>query len=43
VSYGTVPRRLRALWGAVDADTRFQAGLRASARGWVTVPVSRQR
>jgi hypothetical protein len=28
---------------ALDADTRFQAGLRAAARGWVTVPVNRQR
>lgn len=43
LSYRTFQRRLRALMAALDADTRFQAGLRASARGWVTVPVSRQR
>jgi hypothetical protein len=43
LSYRTFPRRRHALMAALDADTRFQAGLRAAARGWVTVPVSRRR
>ncbi|QWF83496.1 helix-turn-helix domain-containing protein [Amycolatopsis sp. CA-230715] len=38
LSYRTYQRRLRALMAALGAHTRFQAGLRAAARGWVTLP-----
>ena len=43
LSYRTFQRRLRRLMAALDADTRFQAGLRAAARGWVSAPVNRKR
>ncbi|MEU5694915.1 helix-turn-helix domain-containing protein [Actinosynnema sp. NPDC020468] len=39
LSYRTYQRRLRVLMDELGAQTRFQAGLRAAARGWV--PVSR--
>lgn len=38
LSYRTYQRRLRELMAALGAHTRFQAGLRAAARGWVTLP-----
>jgi len=41
LSYRTFQRRLQALMAHLDADTRFQAGLRASARGWATLSVPR--
>jgi DNA-binding IclR family transcriptional regulator len=40
LSYRTFQRRLHALMANLDAHTRFQAGLRAAARGWATLPVS---
>lgn len=39
LSYRTFQRRLRELMDFLGAQTRFQAGLQAAARGWVTVPV----
>lgn len=36
VSHRTVQRRLRALLDRLDAETRFQAGLQASRRGWLS-------
>lgn len=36
VSYRTMQRRLRALLDRLDADTRFQAGLQANRRGWLS-------
>lgn len=38
LSYRTFQRRLRELMATLGADTRFQAGLRAAARGWVSLP-----
>ncbi|MEJ2874368.1 MULTISPECIES: helix-turn-helix domain-containing protein [unclassified Saccharothrix] len=38
LSYRTFQRRLHDLMDALGAQTRFQAGLRAAARGWVRVP-----
>ena len=43
LSYRTFQRRLRALMAHLDAHTRFQAGLRASARGWATPSVPPHR
>lgn len=36
VSHSTVQRRVHALKGRLGAATRFQAGLQASMRGWIT-------
>ncbi|OLF12870.1 hypothetical protein BLA60_06290 [Actinophytocola xinjiangensis] len=36
VSHRTVQRRLRALLDRLDAETRFQAGLQANRRGWLS-------
>ncbi|QFZ20244.1 helix-turn-helix transcriptional regulator [Saccharothrix syringae] len=38
LSYRTFQRRLRDLMAALGAQTRFQAGLRAAAKGWVRIP-----
>ncbi|GAA4524471.1 helix-turn-helix domain-containing protein [Amycolatopsis samaneae] len=38
LSYRTFQRRLRDLMTTLGADTRFQAGLQAAARGWVPLP-----
>ncbi|MBN6042075.1 transcriptional regulator TrmB [Amycolatopsis sp. 195334CR] len=43
MSYRTFQRRLHELMGVLGARTRFQAGLQAAARGWVTVPVTQPR
>lgn len=38
LSYRTFQRRLRRLMTALGAETRFQAGLRAAAKGWANYP-----
>ncbi|MFE0115322.1 helix-turn-helix domain-containing protein [Amycolatopsis sp. NPDC059019] len=38
LSYRTFQRRLQNLMSTLGAATRFQAGLQAAARGWVTLP-----
>ncbi|WP_020666368.1 helix-turn-helix domain-containing protein [Amycolatopsis nigrescens] len=40
LSYRTYQRRLSDLMRALGADTRFQAGLRAAARGWAELPLA---
>jgi DNA-binding Lrp family transcriptional regulator len=43
LSYRTFQRRLHALMAHLGAHTRFQAGLRASARGWAVLPATHPR
>ncbi|WP_332461429.1 helix-turn-helix domain-containing protein [Amycolatopsis aidingensis] len=40
LSYRTFQRRLHGLMRELGAETRFQAGLHAAARGWVTLPLA---
>ena len=43
MSYRTFQRRLQHLMTVLGATTRFQAGLQAAARGWVTLPATQPR